>query len=123
MKKKDVIFERKEFLNLPGHNGMANVVASIVASSHWKEDTDDDGKPLYRSVDYKLDFADCDRRVSMDIDDYDEYARENAIHKVDTLIEVLIEFRSALKKELKYQHRLEKRRERKKAEEDEKEKE
>ena len=114
MKKEDVIFERKEFLNLPGHNGMANIVASIVASDSWKKDTDDDGKPLYRNAYYKLDFADCDRRVSMELEDHDEYARENTMHKVDTLIDTLIEFRTALKKELKYQHRLEKRRNAKK---------
>jgi hypothetical protein len=112
MKKEDVIFERKEFLNLPGHNGMANVVASIVTNRWGKPETDDDGNLLRRNTEYQLDFADCDRKVSMDIDDDDEYSRENALYKVDTLIDVLTEFRDALEKELKYQHRLEKRRKR-----------
>ena len=110
MKKENVIFERKEFLNLPGHNGMANVIASIVKSNWGEDKTDEDGNVTSRSVEYKLDFADCDRRISMEIDDYDEYTRENAMYKVDTLIETLTEFRTALMKELKYQHRLEKRR-------------
>lgn len=111
MKKEDVIFERKEFLNLPGQNGMANIVASIVAWS-GEPKTDDNGKILRRSVGYTLDFADCNRVISIAIDDSSEYNRENSLYKVDTLIEVLTDFRGALKKELKYQKRLEKRRKR-----------
>jgi hypothetical protein len=120
MKKEDVIFERKEFLNLPGHNGMANIVASIVA---WggKPKTDDDGNILRRGVSYKLDFADCSRVISMDIDDDTEYNRENALYKVDTLIDVLTDFRDALEKEMKYQRRLERRRKRHEEEKKEKE--
>lgn len=124
MKKEDVIFERKEFLNLPGMNGMANVVASIVSSGEsWRgSEVDKNGKPLYHHIDCKLDFADCNRMVSMNLDEYDsEYGRENMMYKVNTLIEVLTEFRDALKKELKYQDRLEKRRERHKAEKGDKE--
>lgn len=116
MKKEDVIFERKEFLNLPGHNGMANIVTHITKST-WGDDDE-----LNRSIDVKLDFADCSRVVTMDIETYDDYSRENAIHKVDVLIDVLSDFREALVKELKYQARLEKKRARKKAEEKEKEK-
>jgi hypothetical protein len=117
MKKEDVIFERKEFLNLPGHNGMANVVASIVRTSWQESKTNDEGKPLHHNVEYKLDFADCDRRISMEVDDYDQYSRDNALHKVDTLIDVLTDFRETLVKELKYQKRLERRRKRHEAEE------
>ena len=122
MKKEDVIFDRKEFLNLPGHNGMANIVANIVGQDrrYGRKKEDDD---LYRHVYCKLDFADCDRRVSMEIEVEDEYSRENALHKVDVLIDVLTEFRVALEKETKYQARLEKKRARKKAEEDTKKKE
>ena len=79
MKKEDVIFERKEFLNLPGHNGMANVVAQITIDGGYKRNNDD-----YRHTYCKLDFADCDRRVSMDIDLDDAYSRENAIHKLNS---------------------------------------
>ena len=111
MKKVDVIFERKEFLNLAGHNGMANIVANIVKTSYGRDDED------YRGIDCKLDFADCSRVVNMEISLDDEYSRENALYKVDVLIDVLTEFREALVKEGKYQARLEKRREKKKAEE------
>jgi hypothetical protein len=117
MKKEDVIFERKEFLNLPGHNGMANVVTNIISEKGWRDDVNDEGKPLYRHIDCKLDFADCNRMVSMEMGSYEtEYGRDNMMHKVNTLIDVLTEFRDALEKELKYQDRLEKRRNRHEAE-------
>jgi hypothetical protein len=100
MKKEDVIFERKEFLNLAGHNGMANIVANIIKSSYGRDNDN------YRTIDCKLDFADCSRVVNMEINLDDEYSRENALHKVDVLIDVLTEFREALVKEGKYQARL-----------------
>lgn len=112
MKKEDVIFERREFLNLPGHNGQANIVANIIRH-RWDEDK------LYRNVDVKLDIADCSRVITMDIyvgDGKEE--NENALHKVDTLIDVLSDFKKALKKEIKIQERLAV----KKAKRDEKEK-
>jgi len=116
MKKEDVIFERREFLNLAGHNGMANIVANIVKSNYGSRNDD------YRHIDCKLDFADCSRVVNMEINLEDEYSRENALYKVDVLIDVLTEFREALEKEGKYQARLEKRREKKKIKENANEK-
>ena len=108
MKKEDVIFERKEFLNTAGYQGQANIVTYIIKSDWGNKDKYD------RDVDIKLDIADCSRVISMDIDDYDSDARENSLHKVDTLIEVLTDLRKALKKEFKLQDRLAK----KKAEEE-----
>lgn len=112
MKKEDVIFSRKEFLNLDGHNGMANIVTHIT-KNEWGDDDEYD-----RNLDIRLDFADCSRVVSMDLGGYDEYERENSLHKVDVLIDVLSEFREALERELKYQARLENKRARKKAAEE-----
>lgn len=102
MEKKDVIFERKEFLNLAGHNGMANIIAQIVTNNYTRDDIQ------YRNAYCKLDFADCSRVVSMDIDLSDEYSRENALFKIDTMIDVLVEYRDAIEREAKYQKRLEK---------------
>jgi len=116
MKKEDVIFERKEFLNLPGHHGMANIVAYIVDDKWDKSDK------LERDVDIKLDIADCSRVISMSIDDYSKDDRENSLYKVDTLIEVLSDFKKALKKEFKLQDKLEVKREAKKLKEAEAEK-
>ena len=101
MKKEDVIFERREFLNLAGHNGQANIVANIV-KDRWSNDDS-----LNRNVDIKLDFADCSRVITMDFNIDNEYDRENAIHKVDVLIDVLKDFRKVLIKECKTQERLE----------------
>jgi len=110
MKKKDVIFDRKEFLNLAGHNGMANIVAQIIGSDYTKDDE------TYRHTYCKLDFADCSRVISMDIDLDDDYSRENALFKIDTMLDVLTEYRDAIEREAKYQKRLEKKRARIEAE-------
>lgn len=109
MKKEDVIFERREFLNLAGHNGMANVVANIIKYNYTSVDKG--------YVQCKLDFADCTRVVNMEISLDDEYSRENALYKVDVLLDVLKDFRNALVKEGKNQLRLEKKRELEKAKE------
>lgn len=108
MKKEDIIFERKEFLNMPGHHGMANIVTHITTESRWRDDE------LDRSINVKLDIADCSRVITMDVDGYDEYERENTLHKLDVLIDVLTDFKKALKKEYRIQDRLEKKREAKK---------
>lgn len=112
MKKKDVIFERKEFLNLAGHNGMANIVAQIVGNDY----TNNDEK--YRSAYCTLDFADCSRVVSMDINLSDDYSRENALFKIDTMLDVLTDYRDAIEREAKYQRRLERKKARIQAEKD-----
>lgn len=117
MENKDkVIFSKREFLNLPGHHSMANIVTSIT------KERDDDVEKGNRWVDIHLGIADCSRTISLVIDYYTKEDRQNALHKVDTMINTLTEFREALEKELKYQNRLECRRnrleeEKKKAEE------
>lgn len=114
--KNKVIFSKREFLNLPGHHSMANIVASI---TNEREENIEKGE---RWIDIHLGIADCNRTISLAIDYYSKEDRDNALHKVDTLINTLTEFREALEKELKYQNRLERRRkrleeEKKKAEE------
>ena len=117
MENKDkVIFSKREFLNLPGHHSMANIVASIT------KDRDDDIEKGNRWVDIHLGVADCSRTISLAFDYYTKEDRDNALHKVDTMINTLTEFREALEKELKYQNRLERRRERLRKEEEEKKK-
>lgn len=115
--KNNVIFCKREFLNLPGHHSMANIVASI--TKYRDEDIE---KNERRWVDIHLGIADCSRTITLSID-HDSYEdRENALFKVDTLINTLTEFREALEKEMKYQNRLERRRNRLKAEEEAKKK-
>lgn len=118
MENKDkVIFNKREFLNLPGHHSMANIVASIV-----KYRDGGDPEKGERWIDIQLGIADCSRTITLSIDHESKEDRENALHKVDTLISTLSEFREALEKELKYQNRLEKRRNRIKVEEESKKK-
>ena len=114
--KNEVIFSKREFLNLPGHHSMANIVASITKYR------DEDVEKGQRWIDIHLGIADCNRTITLSIDYDGEEDRKNALHKVDTLIDTLTEFREALEKELKYQARLERRRNRLKAEEEAKKK-
>lgn len=111
MKKKDVIFSRKEFLNLDGHNSMANIVTSVV-KSNWGDDDKNS-----RDITIQLDIADCSRSISMELDVDDEYARENAIHKMDVFIDVLKDLRKVVIKECKIQERLEAKRAKQKKDE------
>ena len=101
MKKENVFFSRKEFLNLPGQHSTGNIVAHIV-----KYDMNEEGDS--QRVDLELYVSDCSRSISLDLGVGDEYERENTIHKLDTMIDVLTEMRDATKKVCKHQHRLEK---------------
>ena len=115
MEKNKIIFSKREFLNLPGHHSMANIVTDI------KKYNGDEEKGE-RWIDIHVGIADCNRSISLAFDYEDKEGRENSLHKVDTLINVLTEFREALEKEMKYQNRLERRRKRLKEEEEKKKK-
>ena len=113
--KNKVIFSKREFLNLPGHHSMANIVADIKKYSGDEEKGE-------RWIEIHVGIADCNRTISLAFDYDDKEGRDNSLHKVDTLINTLTEFREALEKELKYQARLERRRKRLKEEEEKKKK-
>jgi vacuolar-type H+-ATPase catalytic subunit A/Vma1 len=108
MKKEDVIYSRKEFLNLAGLESTAGIVAHITNETWSGEDK------LKRDVDIVLDISDCSRKISLALSVYDEYDRDNAINKLDTLIDVLTEFREAVSKECNIQDKLKKARDKKK---------
>lgn len=114
MKKEKVFFSRQEFLNLPGKNSTAAIVAHIL-----KGDMNQEGDSQH--VDVELHISDCFRKIDFDIDVSSEDERENAIHKLDTFIDVLTEFRGELKKVCKHQHRLNKKYKRRRLAELEKE--
>ena len=69
----------REFLNLPGHNAGAYVLAEVV-----EEITEDNRR--YTSA--TLDIADCNRKVSLDLSTHPQ-ERESTFHKLDLLIETL----------------------------------
>lgn len=99
MKKEDLIFSRKAFLNLPGLNSTASIVTHIT-HNEMNEYSD------YQRSNVHLFISDCSRTIEFDIDLRTEYERENAIHKVDTLIKVLSDFKVALEKECEHQREL-----------------
>lgn len=113
--KNKLIFSKREFLNLPGHHSMANIVTDIRKYSGNEEKGE-------RWIEIHVGIADCDRKITLAFDYENEEDRKNSLHKVDTLINTLTEFREALEKELKYQSRLERRFNRLKAEEEAKKK-
>jgi len=101
--KDNVVFCRREFLNLPGHETHANIVTDITLStSSWRNSDN------YRTCYVNLGISDCKDIVSLNLDiSTDEDAdRDNAIYKVSTLIDVLTEFKEALIKECALQKEL-----------------
>ena len=84
MKKKDVFYDDKRFLNLPGHSGMANIGANITAENYGS----------FPGINFWI--ADCDRKVSFDMSLYSEYERDNSLHKIDVMIDFLEKFKKAV---------------------------
>ena len=87
MKKNNVKFARKEFLNLPGHEAGASITTHIVCEKP--------GKNGYRYPDVVLAISDCQRVVNLVFEMDSKYEREYAIHKVETLIDVLSDFKKS----------------------------
>ena len=113
MKKEDVIFSRKEFLNLDGHESTAGIVAYITKSKIWGNNKDE----FDRDIDIVLDISDCNRKISLDLNlRGDEYGDDNTLYKLRALIDVLTDFQDALVREAKYQKRLLKKKKRRDAE-------
>jgi hypothetical protein len=100
MNKDKIVFARQAFLNLPGHNSTAAIVASIT-QGELNEHEDN------QTVDVELHISDCNRTISFDFDLYNKAERENALYKVETIISVLTEFRDEIKKASKHQTKFE----------------
>lgn len=115
MKKENVVFSRKDFLNLPGLNSTASIVTHIN-----RNDMNEYGD--YQRSEVHFSMSDCTRTIDFDIELSTEYERENAIYKVDKLIEVLSDFKMALEKECEHQRKMEKNYKKRRIKELEKEK-
>lgn len=72
---------RRVFLNKIGHHSVATIYALV------------QGKD-----DYALIMSDCNHTVEFAIDYYNAKDRANTLHKIDTMLKVLTEFRAALEK-------------------------
>jgi hypothetical protein len=104
MKRKDVIYSKKEFLNLPGQETIASILTDIIRSE-WHEITETE-----RMVDYNLIITDCSEIVKLTISSDGEYDRENSLYKLDTLISTLTKFKEAVQAEFLIQVEVEKKR-------------
>lgn len=82
-------------LNLPGHHSTAAIVAEVVYEL--------DGK--WSSCDAQIVLSDCSRVLSLEFCPTDLGEHENDLHKIDTLISTLQEFRRALKRAHRHAHR------------------
>lgn len=86
---------RREFLNLPGFHADAYVVAYV-------EDTEEreiqKSYSTWRNPEPRLilEISDCSNRISLEFELDNALNRKNSFHKIDTLIEVLTEFRAGL---------------------------
>lgn len=98
--KKKKLYGGRSLLNLPGHESTAAIVAEIENTSTWKAGKGHNGKDLKHTWEAEpsmmLQFANCDRSISFStsIADKDEYS--NTLHKIDTMIDLLVEFRSGI---------------------------
>jgi hypothetical protein len=88
----------REFLNLPGFNAGAYVLAEVQDTSRREPEEDNNGWRNY-SPSLTLEISDCSRRIGLEFDVCSERELENSLHKVDTLIDALWRFRQGLKEE------------------------
>jgi hypothetical protein len=90
-------------LNRPGFGTTAAIVAEVQDTRGWKNGKDEDGDKIskWSSPDVVLQFANCDRSIAFEIDWTTEAQRENALFKVDTMMDALRVFRKGLVEEQK----------------------
>ncbi|MCA1704594.1 MAG: hypothetical protein LC808_15565 [Actinobacteria bacterium] len=84
----------RKFLNKPGHHAGAYLLAEVEDSRKHKK-----GKHDWPYVHVDLTLADCSRVVSFDFDLSSARRRANSLHKIDILVDSLIQFRDALRAE------------------------
>jgi hypothetical protein len=84
----------RKFLNKPGYHAGAYVLAEVDDSTKHKK-----GKHGWPYVHVDLTLADCNRVVSFDFDLSSARQRANSLHKIDLLVDCLIQFREALRAE------------------------
>jgi hypothetical protein len=89
---------RREFLNLPGFHADAYVVA-YVEDTHEHEIKK--SYSTWRNPEPRLilEISDCSNRINLEFEVDNALNRKNSFHKIDTLIEVLQEFRAGLASE------------------------
>lgn len=89
----------RALLNRPGFQSTAAIVAEIEDTSAWKPGKDSEGDTLTHwnpAPSINLQISDCSRVISFDFDMETRSGRLNGLHKIDTMIRLLAEFRSGL---------------------------
>ncbi len=86
-------FYVREFLNLPNESAGAYIIASV--------DNDCDGKDKHCWHNASFDISDCNRVISLYFGMSSYKERKNSFHKIELLIDTLIDFREAMKEETK----------------------
>lgn len=70
-----------KLLNRPGHHSTA-AIACRVEIHNWNG-----------GLDAEIQISDCDRRISLDLEDHTPAAYSNSLYKIDTLINTLTKFK------------------------------
>jgi hypothetical protein len=91
--------EERAFLNLPGFQSGAYVVAYVEDTSKREPDRNKDGRLFNFEPRIILEIADCSTRVNLEFDLHSALARKNSFHKIDTLIASLTDLRAGLVEE------------------------
>lgn len=92
----------RAMLNLSGFHETGAVVAEVEDTSGWKPGCDRDGDAIKPNTRYfaepnaTLAISNCDRSISFELDWDSKGGRKNSLHKIDTLIAVLQDFRDGV---------------------------
>lgn len=95
--KERFIFAKNAMLNKAGYNSTAAIAAKI---EKWGK-----GEP-----EIDLQISDCLRSINFEFSLHDEGDRENTLYKIDTMLEVLMDFRDAVEAEIPAAERRERKR-------------
>jgi hypothetical protein len=101
MKKYKHRVNEREFLNYPGHHDGAYVSAYVEDTTERTLDRSTYGGKGYFNPEPRiiLEIADCSERINLSFELTSAARRQNAFHKIDTLIESLQAFREGMAEE------------------------
>ncbi len=86
----------RALLNLPGHHSTAAIIAEIEDTKDWQEGKDRNGRPVQgytAQPEWTFTISDCSGSVNLELDFGTDNNLENNLHKIDTIINTLKEFR------------------------------
>lgn len=96
---------KRALLNKSGFHSTAAIVAEVEDTRGWKAGCNGEGNPVQKENEYSgtpevfLHISDCDRKVSFDFEFSTAAGRKNALYKLDTMIDCLVELRLAIEDE------------------------